>query len=151
MAQAGWTDKLCAELIHCEWAQLAAVQSFRNMAKKYESNAEVAGDFSTISSIIDLLGNNLTRAEHSAAALKTNGVLEQRDLFLQNTFKEIPKRLTRLARMQPVLQHPELIGTEPIEAMAKSLKDSKKKLANTVLAKLAEKYRPTARRNARSR
>ena len=148
-AQAGWTDKLCTELNHCEWAQLTTVQLLRKMKTKYAEFSDVVAAIDEIGTVVNLCGNNISRAEETAAALKTNVVLQQRDAFLDNTFKAIPASLTDRARVQPIFDHPHLIG-KPIEAMASALTVSQTSLAVTALASRAHTYsRPTPRGGSR--
>ena len=136
-AQANWVDKLCTELNYCEWAQLATVKLLRGMKGKYGEFPQIVSDIDDIGKIMNLTGSNLSKAEESAAALKTNVVLEQRDRFLKETYNEIPKNLKELSRIQPIFGHPELIG-KPIAAMAKTLVTSQTQLAVQALKKFSQ-------------
>ena len=89
---------------------------------------------------IKTICSNVSRAEESAAALKTNAVLKQRDLFLATTFKEVPSRLVKRARIQPVFDQQYLIGSEAMEAMSDSLKITQGQLAATVLERDNKRY-----------
>ena len=154
-AQASWTDKLVVEVNMCEWAQLASVQALKDMAKKYAKNPEVAKDFSDISKITDLMGNNLARVEYTTASLKSNVVLNERDGFLATVFKEVPETLIKRARVTKVFKESNLIGNTLMGAMTNSIKTSQKKLTFTALSKLAGAQSHVSRssgssRNARS-
>ena len=129
------------ELNHCEWAQLATLKLIREMQEEYSEHPEVVEDLTNIGKVVDLAGNNLSRAEESVSALKSNAVLEQRDLFLKQIDRDIPKTLVDLGRIQPIFMHPYLIGA-PIEPMAESLKVSHAELASQALSK-ADLHAPT--------
>jgi len=67
------------ELNHCEWAQHTAVTIMSGLLAKDSRKglpAEVERDLAALSSTLDLMGNNLSRAEESAAALRSNQVLQ---------------------------------------------------------------------------
>ena len=128
-----WTDKLCGELNHCEWAQLTSIKLLASISDKTADNPELKGIMSDLNVVIDLLGENLNKAEVSASAIKTNLVLEQRDHFIAHILPDVPTKLTNLARIQPIFNHPTLIG-EPVERMAKALEVTQTQLAVKAMA-----------------
>ena len=87
-----------------------AIQLLLNMKTKYEEYLDVVTAINEIGKVVNLCGNNISRAEETAAELKTNVVLQQQDYFLEKTLREIPSEMIARARIQPVFAHPRLIG-----------------------------------------
>ena len=134
-----WSDRLCTELNYCEWAQIASVKILNNISEEMATHPELKQTFEDLSLCIDLLGENLNKAEVSASAIKSNVVLEQRDKFIVDLNKDVPTNLSNIARVQPIFQHPKLIG-EPVELMAKALEVTQTQLANKAMAQVARLY-----------
>ena len=64
-------------------------------------------------------------------------------MFLGNIVNEVDSRLVKLARVQPVIQHPKLIG-EPIKLMSDSLEVSNTQLANKAMAQVGAYFSTAA-------
>ena len=142
-ANNSWADKLCTHLNTCEWAQTASIKLLENIPREFYDNPVLSQTLSDLESCIDLLGEHLFKAVNAASAIKTNTILHHRDMFLGNIVNEVDSRLVKLARVQPVIQHPKLIG-EPIKLMSDSLDVSNTQLANKAMAQVGSFFSTAA-------
>ena len=143
--QNGWTDKSLAQLNHCEWGQVAAMKHLKTLELKYKDHPELCVDLATLGKTMDLTGCNIGRAQESVASLRTNIVLQERDMYLAKIDRDVPNLLIKKARTQPVFNQKHLTG-EVSKEMASSIS-----VAGSVLAVSTVKamVRPTARKGDR--
>ena len=143
--QNGWNDKSLSQLNHCEWGQVASMRLLKRLELKYQADPEVCADLVTLGKTMDLTGANISRAQESAASLRTNAILQQRDSFLSKIDKDVPGQLIKKARVQPVFDTKHLTGDVTLE-MAQSISVTGPTFAASMIRELV---RPVARKDNR--